>query len=261
MNIRYLFIIAILSIVACKSKSKEKPIILEEKAATEEKAELPEIRTAKDLIEHSVYYHDPHGNWKNFKSNILSKIISWKTKEESTRKIYINNQDGVFKCLRISDKVTIESVVDQDTCYRKIIKVVSEEEANRYKKRLNCKSAKWDKNINSYLFGLPMKLLDPEAIINDTIFERTYNDIKYDVVKVNYEPLDKKRVWYFYFDQKSHVFKLCKFTSREDENKGGEYIIYNNEVEIDGMKLFGQQVILYNKRIRDTVYTDNISYN
>jgi len=167
---------------------RKKTTIVEGSTALETRIELPEIRTAKDLILHSIYYHDPNRNWKNFKSIIFSKLISWKTKKESSRAIYFNKPDGAFKCHRITDKITIESVIDKDTCYSKIIKAISEEEAERNKKRLYCKKAQWDKNINSYLFGLPMKLLDPEGIINDTILERTYDNIRYDVVKVKYDP-------------------------------------------------------------------------
>jgi hypothetical protein len=98
------------------------------------------------------------------------------------------------------------------------------------------------------------------SLINDTIFQRVYDGKKYDVVKVQYEPLDKNPNWYFYFDKKDHSFQLCKFTSREDENKGGEYIVYNDEFDWQGMKLKGQQVWLYNTATLDTLAVDDLEF-
>ena len=219
--------------------------------------------TAKDLIKLSVDYHDPKGNWKNFKSTIqMNALITRKGEEQETSKseLVFNNQKGVFKMYSLSDEIEFRGEISKDTCYNKASNELSPELSKKYKKILGCEGIQFWKDYYSYLIGMPMKLMDPEAIVNDTIFERTYNDVKYDVVKVTYEPLEKNPIWYFYFNRKNHAFELCKFTSREDENRGGEYIIYNKEEMVQGMRLKSEQIWLYNTAKLDTLAVDNLKF-
>jgi len=247
MNTRHFFIPLAIIFSACGFNSKKES----------------EIKIAKDLIKHSIAYHDPNGNWMHFKSTIQSNSSLWKNdgvKEKNTAELFFDNQNGVFKIHSITNEIELKGEMSRDTCYNQILNEITEDIALKYKQTLGCNGINFYKDYYAYLIGLPMKLLDSESIINDTIFERQYNGIKYDVVKVNYQPLDKNPSWYFYFNKKNHSFELCKFTSRKDENKGGEYIIYNQEKNVQGMKLKGQQVWLYNKPTLDTLAVDNLHF-
>jgi len=250
MKTQYFILLLIFIISACKSDYKE--------------ISNQSIKTGKDLIQRSIEYHDPNGKWIHFKSSIHIDASLWKseeTKEKITTELFFDNRNGVFKQYFLMNKIKLKGEVSNDTCYNQALTEIPEENATQYAKMLGCKGITLSKDYYSYLIGLPMKLLDAEAIVNDTIFERTYNEIKYDVVKVNYEPFDKNPSWYFYFNKNNHALELCKFTSREDENKGGEYIIYNQEKDIQGMKLRNQQVWLHNNSGLDTLAVENYQFN
>ncbi len=251
MNNRYFLIFFIFSILSCQSNAKKK-------------STLPNIKTAKDLIKHSIAYHDPDGNWKNFKSNVHISTSLWKSngiKEKSSEKLFFNNKNGVFKMHSIIDNIEFKGEIRNDTCYRNPVHKITKEQTIQFKRFIGCESITFNKNYYSYLIGLPMKLADTSAIVNDTIFERKYKGTSYNVVKVNYKPLDKNPSWYFYFSKENNAFQLCKFTSLKNENKGGEYIIYNKEKNIQGIKLKTQQVWLYNKPNLDTLAVDNLQFS
>ncbi len=250
MHIRYFFLFLILTTISCRSTSK--------------KQSLPtEIRTAKDLILHSVAYHDPNGNWTKFKSNMEIKTDLWKKEggiEKSTRTLFFDRSQSIFKMHSTRNGIELKGEINQDTCYNTALNEIPADQVEKFKSVLGCQGITFYKDYFTYLFGLPMNLLDADAIIDNTILERTYNGVKYDVVKVNYEPLDKKRPWYFYFNKKNHAFELCKFTSREDENKGGEYIIYNHQKNIQDIKLSSQIVWLYNTPSLDTLAVEDLFF-
>lgn len=246
----FLILLLFFTTLSCKHRSEKAP-------------NLPNIITAKELIQRSVTYHDPDGNWKNFKSSIQFNTNLWKDNgeiEKSTTQLLLNKQNEDFKIHFINNKIEFIGEVNKDTCYNKALKEVTSKTFSKYKQILNCKGAQFYKNYYLYLIGMPMKLLDPEAIVQDSVLERTYNTIKYDVIKVNYEPLNKQPVWYFYFNKKNYALELCKFTSKEDENKGGEYIIYNQEINIQNIKLKGQQVWLHNTPTLDTLVIENLQF-
>lgn len=250
MHIRYLFLFFILTILSCRSNSKKQSL-------------LPEITTAKDLILHSIAYHDPSSNWANFKSNIEIKTDLWKKEggiQKSTRTLFFDRYQSVFKMHSFRDGIELKGAINRDTCYSEPLSEIPAEKAEKFKSVLGCQGITFYKDYFTYLIGLPMNLLDTNAIIDNTILERTYNGIKYDVVRVTYEPLDKNRPWYFYFNKNNHAFELCKFTSRENENKGGEYIIYNHKKNMQGMKLSGQIVWLYNTPSLDTLAVEDLLF-
>lgn len=250
MATRYFFFFFILIILSCRSNSKKQ-------------SPLPEITSAKDLILHSIAYHDPSGNWMNFKSNIEIKTDLWKKEggiEKSTRTLFFDRTQSVFKMSSSRDGIELKGEINRDTCYNQPLSEIPAEKVAKFKSILGCQGITFYKDYFTYLIGLPMNLLDTQAIIDHTILERTYNDIKYDVVKVTYEPLDKNPPWYFYFNKKNHAFELCKFTSREDENKGGEYIIYNHKKNVQSIKLSGQQVWLYNTPNLDTLAVEDLLF-
>ncbi len=227
------------------------------------RTKIQEVSNAKELIQKSIAYHDQKGNWKNFEATIIANTTFQEPKrkgQERTTELYFNNKNGEFKIYSKSPTIEYRGEIGKDTCYNSALNELSEEVASKYKSVLSCDGISFYKNYYSYLIGMPMKLEDNQAIINDTLFERTYNNVAYDVVKVNYEPLDKSPVWYFYFDKNTHAFELSKFTSREDENKGGEYIIYNNEEKVNDIILKTQQVWLYNTPNLDSLAVDNFTF-
>ncbi len=250
MNIRFLLFFLILTALSCQTTSKKAVL-------------TSEITTAKALIAHSIAYHDPGGNWTKFKSGIEIKTDLWKKEggiEKSTRTLFFDRSQNIFKMRSTRNGISMSGEISRDTCYNEPLSEIPAEQIEKFKSVLGCQGIGFYKDYFTYLIGLPMNLSDTTAIIDNTILERTYNGVQYDVVKVNYKPLDKKRPWYFYFNKKNHAFELCKFTSREDENKGGEYIIYNRKNNVQGIKLSGQIVWLYNTPGLDTLAVEDMLF-
>ncbi len=263
MNHRNIFLLLIFTILACNHTDKKEPV-------------LEHIDSAKDLIKLSISYHDPHDNWKHFKSTIeINSKVFWENggvAAKNSSNLFFDNHKDVFKMYSLrnstefingtkyKNEIKHQGEISKDTCYNKVLNEMLPEIASKYTWINGCNGITFFRDYYSYLIGMPMKLLDTQAIINDTIFERTYNDISYDVIKVNYKPIDEGPVWYFYFDKKNHAFELCKFTSIEDENKGGEYIIYKQEKKVQDMRLKSQQIWLYNTPELDTLGIDNLQF-
>lgn len=250
MNLRYFFFFLILTTLSCRSTSKKQP--------------LPStITTANDLIQYSIAYHDPSDNWTKFKSKIDIKTDLWQKEggiKKSTRTLIFDRSQSMFSMHSTRNGIELKGEINRDTCYSEPLSEIPAEDAEKFKNILGCQGITFYKDYFTYLIGLPMNLLDKDAVIDPTIMERTYKGVKYDVVKVNYKPLDKKRPWYFYFNKNNHAFELCKFTSREDENKGGEYIIYNHKKNIQNIKLSSQIVWLYNTPTLDTLAVEDMLF-
>ncbi len=220
-------------------------------------------RTAKELLKHSINYHDPKGNWEKFKSKIRVTSSVWNTEkdiETSIDELFFDKEEDIFKIHTIDEEIELIGEIRRDTCYLKSIDVLSVELSKKYEAMLNCEGVKNRKNYYSFLIGLPMKLTDENAIVSDTILKRVYNQHVYDVLKVNYKPIAKNPSWYFYFHQKTHVLQLCKFTSLEDENKGGEYILFTKEQNVKGMQLKTEQVWFHNTAALDTLAVSKLHF-
>ncbi len=223
-----------------------------------------EIKTAMDLIRYSSHLHDPKGNWDQFQSSVHFNTLLWTkdgTTKASSSSIGFDLPNRTFMTRDTSMGLQLDGLVTPDTCYVKADQELNTEQEEKLARRMGCESVEFYRDYYSFLIGLPMKLNDTQAIVNDTILERVYAGKSYDVVQVRYEPLDKQPIWYFYFDKEDHSYQLCKFTSREDENKGGEYIIYNQPVKIQGIQLYKQQVWLYNTPTLDTLAVDDLQFS
>lgn len=222
------------------------------------------VSAATELINKSIAYHDPRSNWLQVQSTVhINSVITriGEDTQHSKTTVDLDNKHGVFKVHRVDDQVAFKGAITQDTCYNDILTELSVEDRAQYERLLGCKGATLYKNYYSYLLGIPMKLLDPEAIVNGDILQRTYDGVTYDVVKVQYEPLDSSYVWYFYFDKSTHAMSLCKFTSKEDELSGGEYLLYNGKQSYQDIIFSSEIIWLYNTPTLDTLAVEQLSFN
>ena len=191
--------------------------------------------TGPELLYKGISYHDPQGQWNNFKGTFL---VTMETPNKSDRntEIIIDLPSEYFYSKAIRDSVTIEFTVEKEHCEITYngSKDFSEETAKKY--RLNCERAKMYKNYYTYLYGLPMKLKDPGTIIHEVVETRTFQGKEYLVLKASYEEEVGSDVWYFYFDPKSFAMEVYQFFHVESENDG-EYILLNGEEIISGIKM------------------------
>ena len=93
-----------------------------------------------------------------------------------------------------------------------------------------------DLDYYSYVYGLPMKLMDPGTRIDPQVGLRNFKGTEYLVLKATYAPETGKDTWYFYFHPKTYALKVYQFYHDESLNDG-EYILLEGETEIKGMRL------------------------
>jgi len=190
--------------------------------------------SGKELLEKSIQYHDPKGNWEKGK---LTLELKQDTPNRPLRlqTVKINNAKGTFwQKDKIEESIVIRHFKN-DTCTHELNgkKTFTEEEIKKH--RLDCKWTKFWRNYQSYLYGLPMKLKDQGTIVHDKIERTTFQEKDCWKLKVTYDAEVGSDTWYFYFHPETYALIGYRFYKDESKNDG-EFITLEDEVEICGIK-------------------------
>lgn len=120
---------------------------------------------------------------------------------------------------------------------------VSEEDSLR----LRLREATLYRDYCEYLYGMPMKLLDPGTILDPRVKSLRFNGRVVWQLEVTYDPEVGNDTWYFYFDHDTFALVGYKFYFDESQNDG-EYITLDSEIvdETSGMRLPKTRVWYYN---------------
>lgn len=201
--------------------------------------------TASQLLDKTIAYHDPNGQWQTFVGTLN---ITFTDPKESKREseVYFNFPKDQFKLSNVRSGKTIESILDSKKCSFKVEGLDSITEEDKKKFRLNCDRAKMMKNYYSYLYGLPMKLKDKGTIIDPKVTTKKFKEKEYLVLKATYDETVGKDTWYFYFDPKTYAMEVYQFFHDESKNDG-EYILLKDEKIISGIKMPKNRTWYYNK--------------
>lgn len=200
--------------------------------ATAAPAEPP---TGAALLEKSLSYHDPHGRWR---AGVLRLLLE-ETRPDGTVRptaLLIDNARGRFEITTRRGEAEIQGTLDGETCELRLNGSTrfSSEERERF--RLTCERLEWMRNYYVYLWGLPMKLLDPGTRIDSEVQGATFQKRLVWVMRVTYEETVGKDTWHFYFDRLSHALVGYRFD--HDEAKGdGETIVLEGEVRAGELRL------------------------
>ncbi len=119
-------------------------------------------------------------------------------------------------------------------------------EAAKEKYKLSKERAKMYRNYFVYLYGMPMKILDPGAHIHDKVERVEFYGMDVLKLKVTYDEAVGKDIWYFYFDPTTFALKAYQFFHDESKNDG-EYILFEDEVIEDGIRFPATRKWYYNK--------------
>jgi hypothetical protein len=214
----------------------------------------PPDNAGTELLKKTIAYHDPKGNWAKLKARLyLSNTNS--TGKENNFELEIDNKTGYFCHISRQDGKEIVKgfkngkeffLVEGKTTF-------TEEERKKYK--LTAESARGIRNFYGYLYGLPMKLSDAGAIIEETVMVEEINGRTYPTLRVKYDPAVGSDNWFFYCDPKTSAMKAYKFNHGKPES--GEYILLEQEITVDKVKLPKIRKWYWN---RDNKYigTDNL---
>ncbi len=191
--------------------------------------------SANALIDRSIQYHDPGGHWGK-------KKLQWTFHEERPDgSMRVSEMEWApkkdhFILLQESGENQLHRELKSGDCISKLngSTEISEEEAKKY--RLNCERNTMYRNYYTYLWGMPMKLKDPGTIVDPEVKEKNFFGQQLLEVKVTYDPAVGGDIWYFYFDPTTYALSGYRFYHDEAVNDG-EYILFEGELEKNGMKI------------------------
>ncbi len=188
------------------------------------------------MLERSIAYHDPNGS---FETSSVPIELSESRPNGGTRKtsIVIDNGRGRFEMRRVFDderEVYFEIEGDDVKIYLDGSTDISREESEKYS--LAPEQAKRTRNYYIYLYGLPMKLLDPGTRLAPEAREKEYQGHAVYELEVTYDEPVGQDSWYFYLDRTTYALVGYRFYHDESKNDG-EYIVLEGEASGAGLKL------------------------
>jgi len=201
--------------------------------------------TAVELLEKTIQYHDPTGNWNAFDATLKFEQDS-PNRPNSFRWAHINNGDNSFAFWMEREEGKIYQFVQNDNCEHTVAGLADFSEAIASKYKINCDRTKLWRDYYIYLYGLPMKLKDPGTILSEEVLDTTFMEQPCWAISVTYNPEVGKDKWYFYLDKTNFSMIGYRFFHEESKNDG-EYIILKEEAEVDGVKIPKIRSWYYNK--------------
>ena len=201
--------------------------------------------TGKQLLEKAIKFHDPNGNWESFKGTLL---VTMETPNNANRdsKIAIDLPNQYFSVKAISGKKTSTYIVDKDSIHILFNGEKNPSEEILKKNRLSKARAKMYQNYYTYLYGLPMKLKDPGAIIHNEVLLEKFKGDNYYKLKVTYDKEVGKDTWYFYFDTETYQMEFYQFF-HDESKEDGEYISLEGLETINGVRMPKKRAWYMNK--------------
>lgn len=188
---------------------------------------------AQTLLQQSITYHDPDGQWAGFQQILLFQESrpNGNTREVSVlmdlpgQKFHYQMTDGDLK---------LERKLDQDQCSASLngSSDISPEDLKKH--RLSCEDIKFYRNYYQYLWGLPMKLRDPGTQLDPEVATASFQGKEVQVLKVTYAAEVGSDQWLFFLDPQTHALVGYQFFK---PNGNGEYITLEGEFNLGNMRL------------------------
>jgi hypothetical protein len=187
------------------------------------------------LLQKSIAYHDPEGNWQQFKAR-LYLIHTDTSGKETPFEVEIDNNTGYFSHISHRDKKEIVKGISPDGTAFFLIdgkKEISQEEREKYK--MTRESAEGTRNFYLHLYGLPMKLRDAGTLVSDSVYIESLHGKDYQVMQVSYEPSVGNDTWFFYLNPTAAAMEAYSFHWGNPE--AGEYVLLDEELLVNGIKI------------------------
>lgn len=199
------------------------------------KVTLGQSLSGPELLEKSIAFHDPQGQWNVF-NGILNVTMTSPDAPDRLSKITINLPQQYFKVSATRDGTTTEYTVDKGKCFIALNGNTNLSSEVLKANKLSCDRARMYKNYYTYLYGLPMKLKDPGTLIHEKVEQRIFKGKTYITLKVTYDKTVGNDTWYFYFNPKTYAMEVYQFYHDESKNDG-EYILLSDMETINGIKM------------------------
>ena len=208
----------------------------------------------KELLNKTIAYHDPKGNWAKFRARLFLSNTNSEGKENNFE-LELDNKTGYFCQISHKDGKEIIKGFDKGKEFFLVDGKQNYTDEERKKYKLTNESVKGIRNFYGYLYGLPMKLRDAGAYIAETVIDEEAGSKTYPTFRVSYDSTIGKDNWYFYCDPQTSALKAYRFNHGKPES--GEYILLEDEINVGGVKLPKIRKWYWNK---DNKYigTDNL---
>jgi hypothetical protein len=158
--------------------------------------------TAIQIIDKSIEFHDPENEWENlFATFSFNSSFSFNDSIPEELNITIDNLYNDFTYRNADRKVEIQYT--EDSC-----KLISDNGS--------CEGYAWTKNFYTYVWGLPMKLKDPNIKPIPEWNLDTINNYPCYAVYVNYEAEN----FTYYIDQVDFQLRAFQFLKNDNSGKG-----------------------------------------
>jgi hypothetical protein len=172
-------------------------------------------QTAKEILDKSIQYHDPNGEWRTLKATFY--FTETRPNGPDRKTVFTINNARNEHTLNRNDEEIYEVSGAQ-------VKVVKGDKPAERGQTL--------RNYYLYLWGLPMKLLDANTPLNNKVGKKSIDGNASYVLTVNYEKED----WTYYFDQKS--FQLIAYGFKKKDGSGQEeFVALKDEIKVGNMRL------------------------
>ena len=205
--------------------------------------------TGSELLDKSIAYHDPSGNWNSF-NGTLNVTMETPDGPKRDSEIHIDIPSEYFYVKATRDTIITEYELQKNACSIKLNQNEDLSEATLKEHNLSCDRALLYKNYYTYLYGLPMKLKDPGTFISKKVEKKTFKGKEYLLLMATYDESVGSDVWYFYFDPETFAMEVYQFFKGDPEKEGkdtGEYIMLTEELMVKGIKMPKNRAWYYNK--------------
>lgn len=205
---------------------------------------------AEQLLKATAQYHDPLQRWQHFNDTL---IVEMTTPKQSPRMstVVINLKTDYFSLNATRDNVNTTYTIHKNDCDLSLNGATNFSEADAKRHNLNCDRAYMMKNYYTYLYGLPMKITDPGAIIQNKVTKTNFKGKDYLMLQVSYTENVGDDVWSFYFNPQTFALEVYQFFKTDEHRNlikdSGEYILLSEETEIGGIKMPKIRKWYYNK--------------
>lgn len=192
-------------------------------------------KNASEIISNSIEFHDSNLQWQKLNSKFFFKssfAFNDSIPEDLQISIDVPNNNFIYKNM---DR-NVELEYFEDSCIKKSVNG-------------SCDGYQWTKNFYTYVWGLPMKLTDPNVIPNPEWTMDSLNGFSCYAVRINYESEN----YTFYFDQNDYQLRGFQFLKNDQSGKG-------EIVHLDGIYQF-QNIKFPKKRTWLHLNNDTIGVN
>lgn len=198
-------------------------------------AAQPRPLTGPQLVQKSIAYHDPQGKWPTLRTRLFFRSTT-ATGNESKFEVELDNATGYFCHIsHPGGHEVVKGVVNgQEVFLLDGRKDVSDADRQQY--QLGAGSAQWARNFYTYLYGLPMKLRDAGTRVAEDVSMQPLLGKTYPTVQVSYDPAVGQDTWSFYLDPRTYALQAYRFHHHKEPNDG-EYVLLNQVLAVDGIKL------------------------